>query len=59
VIFIVVSFLLSIFAGVWGVWLYTTTGAASGLGVGILFIALAVVLVVYGAKTFRKLRDLA
>ena len=59
VIFIAVSLLLSLFAGVWGVWMFTTTRDGSSLGVGIVFLALAAALVVYGMKTFRKLKDLA
>ena len=58
VVFIAVSILLSLFAGVWGIRLYAMTGEASGLGVGLVFLALAATLVVYGVRTFRKLRDL-
>lgn len=59
VIFIVVSLLLSLFSGVWGVWMFTTTRDGSSLAVGIVFLALAAALVVYGMKTFRKLKDLS
>jgi hypothetical protein len=58
VVFIAVSILLSLFAGVWGIRLYAMTGEVSGLGVGVVFLALAATLVVYGVRTFRKLRDL-
>lgn len=39
--------------------MFTTTRDGSSLAVGIVFLALAAALVVYGMKTFRKLKDLS
>lgn len=59
IIFIVVSILLSLFVAGWGIWFFATTGAVSGLLLSAVFAALGVALVLYGNRTFEKLKDLA
>lgn len=59
IIFIVVSILLSLFVAGWGVWFFSTTGAVSGLVLSAMFVALGVALVLYGNRTFEKLKELA
>lgn len=54
VVFIVVSVLLSVFVALWGLRAQTTTG----FGLAAVFIACAVALIVYGKRTFRKLKEL-
>lgn len=59
VIFIVVSVLLSVFVGGWGIWFFSTTGQASGLALSAVFILMGVALVWYGNRYFEKLKELA
>jgi hypothetical protein len=56
--FIAVSILLAALVGAWGVQSYRATGETSGLWLGVLFFVLGFILVVYGLKVRRKLRDL-
>jgi hypothetical protein len=58
VFFIAVSILLSLWVGVWGIGSYRSGGDASGLAVAGLFLLVGIVLLVYGFKVRRKLRDL-
>ncbi|HEY0142516.1 MAG TPA: hypothetical protein VGF48_16580 [Thermoanaerobaculia bacterium] len=58
VIFIVVSVVLSLYIAIWGVREFAQTRSMSGLGLAIVFVAAAAVLIIYGKKTFRKLREL-
>ena len=58
VFFIAVSILLSVWVGVWGIGSYRSGGDASGLAVAALFLLVGIVLLVYGVKVRRKLRDL-
>ena len=54
--FVVVSILLSLWVGVWGVQSYRAEGTPSHLVLAGLFFALGVALVVYGRAVRRKLR---
>ncbi len=58
VIFIVVSVLLSVFVGGWGVWFFSTTGQVSGLALSAVFALMGVALVWYGNRYFEKLKEL-
>ncbi len=58
IFFIAVSILLSVWVGVWGIDRYRSAGDASGLAFAALFLLVGIVLVVYGFKVRRKLRDL-
>ncbi|HEX6159178.1 MAG TPA: hypothetical protein VF111_03360 [Thermoanaerobaculia bacterium] len=58
VVFIVVSVVLSLSIALWGVREFTQTRSMAGLGLTIVFVLAAAVLIVYGKKTFRKLREL-
>ena len=57
VFFVIVSTLLALFFGGWGVASYTRTGAAGYLACAIGGFATAVALVVYGFWFVRKLKD--
>lgn len=57
--FIVVSIALSVVVAAWGVREYLAGGGASPLVVGIGAAAAGTALVVYGARYFRKLQELA
>jgi succinate dehydrogenase hydrophobic anchor subunit len=57
--FIAVSVLLAAWVGVWGVQSWLATRNGSDLTLGLLFVVLGVVLLVYGLRVRRKLRELA
>lgn len=59
VIFIVVSVLLSVFVGAWGIWFFSTTGQVSGLALSAAFALMGAALVWYGNRFFEKLKELA
>ena len=54
VVFVTVSVLLSLFVIIWGINAQTPTGFA----LAAVFVACAVALIVYGKRTFRKLKEL-
>ncbi|HEY5611025.1 MAG TPA: hypothetical protein VIL97_07450 [Thermoanaerobaculia bacterium] len=58
-VFIAASLALSLFCAVWGIRLYAGTGSGMGLATGIAFAAIAMALVLYGARAFHKLKELA
>ena len=57
--FIAASVVLSAWVGVWGIQSWRAAGGAAGLGMGVLFLALGVVLAVYGIRVRRKLQRIA
>lgn len=58
VIFIVVSVVLSVFIALWGIRQYAADGGTGGLALGVVFLIAAAAMIVYGKKTFRKLKEL-
>lgn len=58
VVFIVVSVVLSLYIALWGVREFTQTRSMAGLTLAIVFVVAAAALIIYGKKTFRKLREL-
>jgi steroid 5-alpha reductase family enzyme len=56
--FIAVSVLLAAWVGVWGVQSWQATRSGGDLVLGLLFVALGVVLLVYGLRVRKKLREL-
>lgn len=57
--FIAAAVALSAWVAVWGVQGWLATRSGSDLGLGLLFLALGFVLLLYGWRARRKLRDLA
>jgi hypothetical protein len=57
--FITVSVLLAAWVGVWGVESWQATRSGGDLTLGLLFVALGIILLVYGLRARRKLRELA
>jgi hypothetical protein len=53
-VFVVVSILMGIFVGAWGIMEYQDSGDIAALILGAVFIALGVLLVVYGRKMLKK-----
>ena len=58
ILFISCSILLSAGVGGWGIQRFLETGDTSSLTLGVVFFALGLVLLLYGVRTFRKLREL-
>ena len=58
ILFITVSLLAAIFAGIWGVSTYVAEGGSLPLVFGVLSLLAVPVLAVYGVKVRAKLRDL-
>ncbi len=58
IVFIVASILLSVAVGAWSMQQYLNTGAASGLAMAITFFVTGFLLLLYGLRTFSKLRRL-
>ena len=56
--FIAVSVLLAAWVGVWGVQSWLATRSGGDLTLGLLFVALGIVLLVYGLRARKKLREL-
>ncbi len=58
IVFVVVTILLSLYVALWGIRQFTQEQSVSALTLGMLFLAMAVGLMIYGKKAFTKLRDL-
>lgn len=56
--FIAVSVLLAAWVGAWGVQSWRATRSLGDLALGVLFFVLGFVLVLYGLRVRRKLKDL-
>lgn len=56
--FIAVSVLLAAWVGAWGVQSWMATRSLADLALGVLFFVLGFVLVLYGLRVRRKLKDL-
>ncbi|MFY9822466.1 MAG: hypothetical protein WAM82_13865 [Thermoanaerobaculia bacterium] len=57
--FITASVLLAAWVGVWGIRSWQATRSGGDLAVGLLFFAVGLVLLVYGLRARRKLREIA
>ncbi|HVS30286.1 MAG TPA: hypothetical protein VMS98_02425 [Thermoanaerobaculia bacterium] len=58
IIFVAACVALSLFVALWGVRQYSGTGSTTALILALVFFPTAGVLVVYGKKVFRKLKEL-
>ena len=58
IVFIVVTILLSLYVALWGIREFSLERNLTALTLAVLFLAAAVGLMIYGKKTFTKLRDL-
>ncbi|HEX8408160.1 MAG TPA: hypothetical protein VF883_04810 [Thermoanaerobaculia bacterium] len=58
IVFVVVTIVLSLYVALWGIREFTEERSATALTLGVLFLAMAVGLMIYGKKAFAKLRDL-
>ncbi len=58
IVFVVVTIVLSLYVALWGIREFSQERSVLALTLGVLFLAMAVGLMIYGKKTFAKLRDL-
>jgi len=58
IVFVVVTIVLSLYVALWGIREFTEQRSGTALTLGVLFLAMAVGLMIYGKKAFAKLRDL-
>lgn len=58
IIFIVVSVLLCLFVAIWGIRQFVIARDGTSLAVGLLFLGCGVVLVLYGQRVYKKLKEL-
>ncbi|HEX6100603.1 MAG TPA: hypothetical protein VF432_30080 [Thermoanaerobaculia bacterium] len=58
IVFVVVTIALSLYVALWGIREFSEERSFTALTLAILFAAMAVGLMIYGKKTFAKLRDL-
>ena len=58
IVFVVVTIALSLYVALWGIREFSEERNVGALVVGLLFAAMAVGLVIYGKKTFVKLKNL-
>jgi len=58
IVFIAVSIALSLYVALWGIREFSEERSAGALTLALLFAAMAVGLMIYGKKTFAKLRNL-
>ncbi len=57
VFFVIVSTLLALFFGGWGLWMFSKGGGGNYLGCAVGGVLVAIALVVYGFWFLRKLKD--
>ena len=58
IVFIVVTTVLSLYVALWGIREFAQARSGTALTLGLLFLATAVGLVIYGKKAFTKLKEL-
>ena len=58
IVFIALSVLLSAGLGAWGIQRYLADGSGGGLALGVLFFVTGAVLLVYGIRFWKKMKEL-
>ena len=58
IVFVIVTVVLSLYVALWGIREFAQARDMKALILGLVFLATAGVLMVYGKKAFRKLREL-
>ena len=58
IVFVVVTIVLSLYVALWGIREFSEERNVTALVLAVLFLFTAVGLVIYGKKTFRKLKEL-
>ncbi|HUP59784.1 MAG TPA: hypothetical protein VNA69_05145 [Thermoanaerobaculia bacterium] len=58
IVFVIVTVVLSLYVALWGIREFALRRDMPALALGLIFLATAGALIVYGKKVFRKLREL-
>ena len=58
IVFVIVTVVLSLYVALWGIREFAQQRSTPGLALGLLFLATAVALMVYGKKAYAKLKEL-
>ena len=58
IVFVIVTVILSLYVGLWGVREYSQARSGGALALAIIFFATAVAMIVYGRKAYGKLKEL-
>jgi len=58
IVFVIVTIVLSLYVALWGIREYTQEHNATALTMAVLFLLMAIALMIYGKKAFRKLKEL-
>jgi quinol-cytochrome oxidoreductase complex cytochrome b subunit len=58
IVFIIATIVLSLYVALWGIREYTQDRNGTALTLGVVFLLMAVALMIYGKKAFRKLKEL-
>lgn len=58
IVFVVVTIVLSLYVALWGIREYTQDRNGTALTLAVFFLLMAVALMIYGKKVFRKLKEL-
>lgn len=58
IIFVIVTTALSLWVALWGVREYTQEQSTMGLTLAVIFFATAALLIYYGKKVYRKLKEI-
>ena len=58
IVFVIITTALSLWVALWGVREYTQEGSNTGLSLAVIFFATAALLIYYGKKVYRKLKEL-
>jgi len=58
IVFVIVTVVLSLYVALWGIREFAQQKSAGALALGLIFLAAAIGLMVYGKKVFVKLREI-
>ena len=58
IVFVIVTVVLSLYVALWGIREFAQQRSTPGLALGLLFLATAVALMVYGKKAYAKFKEL-
>jgi len=58
IVFVIVTVILSLYVALWGIRAFAQERSTSGLALGLLFLATAIALMVYGKRVYAKFKEL-
>jgi uncharacterized PurR-regulated membrane protein YhhQ (DUF165 family) len=58
IVFVIVTTVLSLFVALWGIREFAQQKSVGGLALGLLFLATAIALVVYGKRVYAKFKEI-